>query len=84
MGVLPETVAESEFYLKNEGVHLDEVKQMSLDKLGVAGTPTMLLVNPKGVVTATWVGKLDPDRQEEALKTIGSRFMSPKNVASLE
>ncbi len=71
VGVLPEPVAEAESYLSREGVQLDEVRQIPLGKVGVTGTPPMLLVNSKGIVTQTWVGKLAPDKQEEALKTIG-------------
>lgn len=70
VGVLPEPVVEAESYLSREGVHLDEVRQVSLDKVGVTGTPTMLLVNKDGIVMQTWVGKLAPDKQEEALNAI--------------
>ncbi len=72
VGVLPEAVSEAESYLNREGVHLDEVRQISLDKVGVTGTPTLLLVNSNGVVMQTWVGKLAPDKQDQALKTIGA------------
>ena len=70
VGVLPEPVAEAESYLSREGVHMDEVRQVSLDQVGVTGTPTMLLVNKDGIVMQTWVGKLAPDKQEEALNAI--------------
>ena len=72
VGILPQSVAESQAYLNQEGVHLDEVQQISLDKVGVAGTPTMLLVNRDGAVTQSWVGKLQPDKQEQVLKIIGA------------
>lgn len=70
VGVLPESIAESQSYLSGEGVHLDEVRQVPLYKLGVEGTPTMLLVNSKGIVTQTWVGRLAPDKQAQALNVI--------------
>ena len=72
VAVLPESVTESQDYLKREGVHVDQLKQMSLDKLGVVGTPTMLLLNKSGIVTKSWVGKLNPEEQMQALKAIGS------------
>ncbi len=72
VGVLPEPVAEAELYLNHEGVHVDEVRQIALDTVGVTETPTMLLVNKDGIVTQTWVGKLAPDKQEQALKVIGT------------
>jgi hypothetical protein len=73
VGVLPEPVAEAESYLSREGVNLDEIRQLSLSKVGVDGTPTMLLVNKNGVVMQTWVGKLGPEEQDQAMKTIAER-----------
>ena len=70
IGALPETPAEAGIYLKREGVRLNEIKQVSLGKLGVRGTPTMLLLDDHGTVTASWIGKLDPSDQDQALKSI--------------
>lgn len=67
MAVLPQPVTEAQAYLKREGVHVDELKQISLDKLGVEGTPTMLLLNSRGNVTRSWLGKLNPEEQSQAL-----------------
>ncbi len=85
VGVLPEPVAEAEAYLNREGVHLDQVKQVQLESIGVSGTPTMLLLNEDGVVTQTWVGKLTPEEGDKALKAIlgaQSASLSDKLVAS--
>jgi len=70
VGILPQPTAQGEAYLNNEGVHLDEIKQASLDKVGIAGTPTLLLTDSKGTVIDTWVGKLEPSKQREALQAI--------------
>lgn len=70
LAVLPQPVAESERYLSGEGLHFDEVLQEPIGKTGAVGTPTMLLANQDGIVRRTWVGKLTPDKQTEALKTI--------------
>ncbi|HZS57491.1 MAG TPA: hypothetical protein VFA65_24035, partial [Bryobacteraceae bacterium] len=55
VGVLPEPVAEAQQYLKDERVQLDEIKQIPLDRIDVTGTPTMLLVNSRGIVVQTWL-----------------------------
>ena len=39
-------------------VPLNEVKQTTPGALGVKGTPTLLLVNNKGVVTDAWLGRV--------------------------
>jgi hypothetical protein len=70
VGVLPEPVAEAESYLKREGVQLDELRQVALSQAGVAGTPTMLLVDRHGIVLQAWVAKLEPGKQEEFFKTM--------------
>jgi thiol-disulfide isomerase/thioredoxin len=72
VAVLPESVAESKIYLDREGVHVNQLKQLSLDRLGVAGTPTMLLLDNRGKVTESWVGMLSPEAQSQALKTIAA------------
>jgi hypothetical protein len=70
VGMMPEPVAEAESYLKREGVQLDELRQVTLSLVGVVGTPTMLLVDRRGIVLQAWVGKLDLDKQREFFKTL--------------
>jgi thioredoxin-related protein len=70
VAVLPQSVAEGQQYLSSGGVHVDEVKQVPLDSLGVRGTPTLMLVNDAGVVTDIWVGKLPPDQETKVLAAV--------------
>jgi len=70
VAVLPQPAAEAEQYLKNEGVRVDQVRQVSLGTIGVRGTPTMLLVDSKGVVTRVWTGKLQDQEQEQVLSVL--------------
>jgi hypothetical protein len=48
-------------------VTVDEVRQDSLDSIGVTGTPTLILVNREGAVDGVWVGKLPPEGETEVL-----------------
>ena len=68
--MLPQTVPEGQQYLTGEGIHVDEIKQASPASLGVAGTPTMLLVDGRGVVTRMWVGKLDTEKENEVISAV--------------
>jgi hypothetical protein len=70
VAVLPQPVAEAEEYLNREGVRVDQVKQATMANIGVRGTPTMLLVNSAGVVTKVWVGKIQPEREQEVLAAL--------------
>ena len=67
IAVLPQDVSAGQAYLNKLGVSVDEVRQSPLDAVGVKGTPTLILFDDKGVVTASWVGKLPPDKENEVL-----------------
>lgn len=71
IALLPESVSEAERYLEGEGVHVDQIKQVSLGSIGVRGTPTMSLVDSGGIVTRVWTGKIEPQEQELVLKSLG-------------
>ncbi|MDQ3750112.1 MAG: hypothetical protein M3367_14050 [Acidobacteriota bacterium] len=47
-----------------------DVKQASLDSLQVDGTPTLLLVNDKGEITNSWIGKLPPNKEAEVINKL--------------
>jgi len=70
VAVLPQSIPEGEQYLSGEGLQVDLVKQESLSRLGIRGTPTMLLVNGAGVVTKVWVGKLEAKQQQQVLSLL--------------
>ena len=70
VAVLPQPVEESRKYLDGEGVHVDEVRQAAPESIGVAGTPTLLLVDARGKVSDVWRGKLQPDDEEKVIATL--------------
>jgi hypothetical protein len=67
IAVLPQDVGAGQAYLNKLGVSVDEVKQSPLEVVGVKGTPTLILVDDKGVVTGSWVGKLPAEKEGEVL-----------------
>ena len=71
--VLPGSIEDSRKYLNDLKVPINEIRQSPLSKVNVRGTPTLLLVNEKGVVTKSWVGQLPRDRESEVLDAIRSR-----------
>lgn len=59
--------------LRDRNVVIDDVVSLDPDSVRtfrVAGTPTLLLVNRRGVVESVWVGKLDEAREREVLAKI--------------
>lgn len=67
VAVFPQPVEDSRNYLNKLGITITDVVQSSLSSIGVSGTPTVLLVDNNGSVTAAWVGKLSDG---EAAKVI--------------
>jgi len=70
VAVLPQDVAEGSKYLNSLGVSIEDIRQAQLDSLGVSGTPTLILIDAKGVVMKSWVGKLSSDRETEVLNQL--------------
>lgn len=72
IAVLPQAISEAQSYLSNEQVSVDEVRQGSFPDLQIGGTPTLLLVDYRGLVENVWVGKLPANKEKEVLEKIGS------------
>lgn len=69
VAALPQPPGESREYLSRHGVAVGEVVQALPPALGVAGTPTLILVDRSGAVVRSWVGKL-PEGEEAAVLTM--------------
>jgi hypothetical protein len=67
VAVLPQPSAEARDYLSSLAVSIADIKQTPLHLLNVGATPTLILVDDKGQVTAVWVGKLSTDKESEVL-----------------
>lgn len=70
VAVLPQPVEESKKYLNGLNVSIDDVRQVPLASFGVTSTPTLILVNDKGAIINSWVGKLTADREREVLASL--------------
>lgn len=70
VAVLPQPVDEGKQYLKEIGVDIADVRQVSPDQVNVGGTPTLILVNNDGVATDVWAGKLTPDTESKVLSKL--------------
>jgi hypothetical protein len=70
VAVFPQAVNQARNYLNSLGVSVADVRQMTLEDLGVIGTPTLILVNKEGVVTNSWRGQLPSNKEGEVLKQL--------------
>jgi hypothetical protein len=66
--LFPEPVHEAMAYLHSNSLNISDVRQEKFDQLQIAGTPTLLLVNQYGAITASWFGQLSPEKQKEVWK----------------
>ena len=70
IAVLPDPLEESNLYFKENGLEIQDVRQSSLNTVNVSGTPTLMLLNEKGEVSNSWVGKLFPDKEQEVINQL--------------
>ena len=72
IATFPQEINKSKQYLNDHNVPIDEVRQASLNSLGVKGTPTLILINSKAEVLRSWPGQLSADAEKEVLSNIGA------------
>ena len=70
VAVLPQSVGESQKYLNDLGVSVDDIKQAGLDDMQVRGTPTLIMADRTGTVVESWVGKLPAEAEGEVLNRL--------------
>lgn len=70
VAVLPQSPDEGRDYLSKRGVAVDEVRQASLNSLGVTGTPTIITADKEGKAGGVWFGKLPPEKEAEVLNRV--------------
>lgn len=71
--VLPKSETSSAKYLEDMGLFVDEIRELPLNAIGVALTPTILLADRQGVIKDAWVGKLSAARETEVLARLDIR-----------
>ena len=62
-----------EFLLKND-VAPDHIQSLPLASAGVSGTPTLALLDQRGIVQQLWVGQLQPKEQDEVRALLRRAF----------
>jgi hypothetical protein len=74
IAVLPQSVVESQKYLNDLGVSVDDIKQASLDAVQAKATPTLVIADRTGTVVESWVGKLPAEKEAKVLdRFLGGR-----------
>ena len=73
IAVLSLAPKEARRYLDGLEIPISDIKQIGANQLKVSLTPTLLLVDEKGVVSASWEGQLSANEEDEVLASIEAR-----------
>jgi len=68
--VAPDDLPKAKTYVTSNGFTPDGIVSSDLPSIRVTGTPTLLLVNPAGVIERVWMGKLSAAREKEVLAEV--------------
>jgi thioredoxin-related protein len=68
VAVFPDAADVAKEVVKSEGLAVEVISGVPLEKLNVAGTPTLLLVDRTGKVLKVWMGVLSPRQELEVIK----------------
>jgi hypothetical protein len=70
VAIFPRGEAIGRVVLKKHGVEMDDVRGGDLDRLGVVGTPTLILVGSDGRIARVWSGKLSQRQEDEVFQAL--------------
>jgi len=73
IGVFPQSVDESRRYLQALELPLKDIRQLPGQSIHVTGTPTLMIVDSRGIVTDAGVGLLSPSGESEVLSKLNSK-----------
>jgi len=65
--LVPDDIPNASNYPKELGITVDEIRQTSLTKAKISGTPTLVLVNNTGIVEKVWIGKLSDSQERDVI-----------------
>jgi hypothetical protein len=68
--VAPDEPGTAKAYVESNRFAPDAIVSSDLPAIGVTGTPTLLLVNPAGVIERVWMGKLSAAREKEVKQAL--------------
>jgi thioredoxin-related protein len=72
VALFPNTVPDASEYLQHLNLKTDAMAAEDYSKMGVRGTPTVILADAQGKILGVWQGLLDHTVQTEVLKRLGA------------
>jgi rhodanese-related sulfurtransferase len=81
VAVFPQSGVAGRAYLETNGVDIKDVRELALDRLGIQGTPTVMLVRRDGIIGSGWTGKLSATQESEVFEQLGLQRPSRRESA---
>ena len=71
VAVTPDSIPEARQFLHSLGMDFSDVREVDFKEFGVSGTPTLVLVDSKGRIQYSWLGKLSPEGEDQVFARLG-------------
>ncbi len=70
IAAFPQDTGTGKRFLNDLIIPITNIVQTSLDAIHVKGTPTLILLDKKGLVMQTWLGRLPPELEQEVMDSM--------------
>jgi hypothetical protein len=70
VAIFPDSAEAVEDVVHSQGLQVQALSGVSLERLKIDATPTLLLVDSKGMVLKAWIGVLSPRQELEVIKAM--------------
>ena len=70
VAVFPDPADVAKEVVQSEGLAVEAISGVPLERLNVNGTPTLLLVDRTGMVLKAWMGVLSPRQELEVMRAV--------------
>ncbi|HEV2417733.1 MAG TPA: hypothetical protein VGX94_08020 [Terriglobia bacterium] len=74
VAVIPQSESEAKQYLAKDGLQASFLAGKPLSTYDITGTPTILLLDSKGIIRKAWIGALTPTQQNDVISTVQHGF----------
>jgi hypothetical protein len=71
-----ESTSTTTAYLKDKGLEVDAVSSLKPGEMSTPGTPTLIVIDRKGIVLDSWIGQLGMSQEQAVVSRISSAAKS--------
>jgi rhodanese-related sulfurtransferase len=82
VAILPQRTEMALAYFRQNRYVVDNVRSMSLADLGVSATPTLLLVDARGMLEQAWIGQLTRVEEQDVAAHLGIKDLPKRDVGA--